>query len=89
MRNTERKKEEKMGMGIGVVRTTVLLFRMTPRFDLEDGWREDGFCLAYDKERAGAARDAVLDIARKHQQGAIFEYVYDDHNKWLVRSTLR
>ena len=88
MRNTERQKEEK-GMEIGVVRTTVLLFRMTLRFDLEDGWREDGFCLAYDKERAGAARDAVLGIARKHQQGAIFEYVYDDHNKWLVRSTLR
>ena len=57
-------------------------------FDLEEGWREDGFCLAFEVALADAARAAVLDIARSHRQGAIFEYSYNSRARCLERLTL-
>jgi len=44
---------------------------------LKEGWREDGFCLAYpasDAAGVDAARTRVLAAARLFRQGAIFEY---------------
>jgi len=38
-------------------------------FDVEEGWREDGFCLAFEKGQAETAREAVLSLARSHLQG--------------------
>lgn len=57
-------------------------------FDLEEGWREDGFCLAFARTDADAARPQVLQLAKKYQQGAIFEYWYDESGKRLWRNTL-
>lgn len=57
-------------------------------FDIKEGWREDGFCLAFDKAEADAGRTAVLSMARRHKQGAIFEYGYDESSETLHRWTL-
>ena len=57
-------------------------------FDLEEGWREDGFCLAFDAARADAGRKAVVELARAHAQGAIFEYEFDAQTPRLLRRTL-
>lgn len=57
-------------------------------FDNDEGWREDGFCLAFDDARMPAARHAVLELARRHDQGAIFEYYYDTRECRLMRRTL-
>ena len=57
-------------------------------FDAGEGWREDGFCLAFDAARMPAARHAVLELARRHDQGAIFEYSYDAGECRLMRRTL-
>lgn len=57
-------------------------------FDLEEGWREDGFCLAFARADADAARHQVLELAKKYDQGAIFQYVYDEGEKRLWRNTL-
>ena len=57
-------------------------------FDADEGWREDGFCLAFDSAHIPAARHAVLELARRHDQGAIFEYSYDAKECRLMRRTL-
>lgn len=47
-------------------------------FNAEEGWREDGFCVAYANEERVYARMAVLKLARKYQQKAIYAYSYQD-----------
>ena len=50
------------------------------RFNRVEGWREDGFCLAFpaaehsrEHRELGMARDAIVAIAIEFKQGAIFE----------------
>jgi len=42
-------------------------------FNLQEAWREDGFCLCF-PGKVDEAREAVLRVAAKFEQGAIFEY---------------
>ena len=57
-------------------------------YSLADGWREDGFCLAFlvpgGEEEADAARAAVAAMAREFGQGAMFEYVKGEEEDSLV-----
>ena len=57
-------------------------------YSLADGWREDGFCLAFlvpgGEEEADAARAAVAAMAREFGQGALFEYVKGETEDSLV-----
>ena len=41
-----------------------------------EGWREDGYTLAFDPEDRDVGRDAVLDLARKYMQAAVYEYAW-------------
>lgn len=43
-------------------------------FNLHEDWREDGFCLTFPSSQVPQARQAILAIAAKFSQGAIFEY---------------
>ena len=43
-------------------------------FGFAEDWREDGFVLAYAPEEAEAARAAVVELAKKYKQGAIYAY---------------
>ena len=55
--------------------------------DLDEGWREDGFVLAYaDAAAAAAARPGVLAAAKAFDQGAIYEY--HERDGALLRRTL-
>jgi len=49
-------------------------------YNLAEGWREDGFCLAYPIEevaRTPSLREAVVNLAKEFRQGAIFQYYPD------------
>jgi len=58
-----------------------------------EGWREDGFCVAYDAvsdgavQRVAAAREVIVGIARQFGQGAIFEYEPSCGNE-IIRLTV-
>ena len=41
---------------------------------LSEGWREDGFCVGFTPEHVHEGRAAIIALATKYQQGAIFEY---------------
>ena len=43
-------------------------------FGFAHDWREDGFVLAYDPEHGDAGEKAVVDLAVKYGQGAIYSY---------------
>ena len=43
-------------------------------FGFAHDWREDGFVLAYDAEHGDAGEKAVVDLAVKYGQGAIYSY---------------
>ena len=43
-------------------------------FGFAHDWREDGFVLAYDAEHGDAGEKAVVDLAVKYGQGAIYAY---------------
>ena len=53
--------------------------------DLDEGWREDGFAVAWPEGDADAARPGVVAAARAFDQGAIYEYAWRDGA--LVRRT--
>lgn len=55
--------------------------------DLEEKWREDGFVLSFDDSRRDEARAEIIAIARKYQQGAIYEYTKTDRGA-LRRKTV-
>ena len=55
-------------------------------FDMETGWREDGFFLVYEYSVCNDhARESVLRIANEFSQGAIFEYAPLDEGSLLLR----
>jgi len=43
-------------------------------FSLSEGWREDGFVLAFSPQDTAGARQAVVKVAEDFEQGAIFAY---------------
>mmetsp|Transcript_43785 Transcript_43785/g.103065 ORF Transcript_43785/g.103065 Transcript_43785/m.103065 type:complete len:304 (-) Transcript_43785:354-1265(-) len=43
-------------------------------WNLAQGWRVEGFCLAYTKPFAAQGREAVMALARKHGQNMVVEY---------------
>ena len=53
--------------------------------DVDEGWREDGFAVAWPEGDADAARPGVVAAARAFDQGAIYEYAWRDGA--LVRRT--
>jgi len=62
----------------------LLALKPTPRavwrsfgFNTKEGWREDGFCVAYATEERVYARKAILKLARKHQQKAVYVYNFE------------
>ena len=61
-------------------------------YNLSEGWREDGFCLAFPADAGGgeldAARAAVAAIAREFGQGAVFEYVKGETEGSMHRTTV-
>lgn len=46
-------------------------------FNAQEGWREEGFSLAYAREERVYARQAVLKLAKKHRQAAVYYYSYE------------
>ena len=71
-------------------------------FGFAEEWREDGFVLAYgdtnqtstadadadDARTVAAAEAAVVELARKYKQGAIYAYRYDANTGALMRRTV-
>ena len=53
-------------------------------------WREDGFCIMFDLQDRLPARLAVVDLARRFGQGAIFDYAPSSESDramvWTYRS---
>lgn len=53
------------------------------------GYRENGFTVAFDEEVAAAARKAVVAVANKYRQGAVYEFRLGPPGSGrLVRSTV-
>jgi hypothetical protein len=44
-------------------------------FGFSRDWREDGFVVAFEETDADAGRDAIVRLAVRYEQGAIYEYV--------------
>ena len=57
-------------------------------YNLAEGWREDGFSLAYPLAAKETARAAVVGLAKRFEQGAIFEYAPGPTSDSLVRTTV-
>lgn len=55
-------------------------------FNAGEGWREDGFSLAFAREERVFARRNVLQLAHKYRQAAIYAYTVQDGQ--LVRETV-
>ena len=55
-------------------------------FHSGEGWRENGFCVAYANEERVFGRMAVLKLARKYRQKAVYAYSYQDGH--IVREVL-
>ena len=55
-------------------------------FNIPEGWREDGFSLAFAPEERLFARNAVLKLAHRFRQAAIYEYSVVDGE--LVREVV-
>jgi len=60
-------------------------------FGFAHDWREDGFVVAYNKKDAQAGEAAIIELAKKYQQGAIYGFTHNhDHgNDGDVVSLLR
>ena len=56
-------------------------------FNLAEGWREDGFSVAYRAEHANAGRKEIMRLANKYRQAAIYSYRVDREGR-LVRSVV-
>lgn len=55
--------------------------------NLEQNWREEGFCVAYTADVVEEARKDILNVAVEFEQGAIFEYKAANDRE-LMRITL-
>mgnify|MGYP002824084048 CR=1 FL=1 len=53
--------------------------------DVTEGWREDGFVLAYEPEDGDAGEKAAVDLAVKYGQGAIYAYSAVNNDAGLLR----
>ena len=47
-------------------------------FNVQEGWREDGFSIAFAPDERVYARMAVLRLAIKHRQAAVYYYRVED-----------
>ena len=47
-------------------------------FNVNEGWRENGFSVAYGYEERVYGRQAILKLARKYRQKAVYMYVFED-----------
>ena len=57
--------------------------------NVDEAWREDGFCVAFaDGGVVARAREAVVALAARHGQGAIFEYTTGEDGATLWRATV-
>jgi nucleoside-triphosphatase THEP1 len=57
--------------------------RRWPSYGFSDGWREDGYVVGFDLEDADEGRRAMVALAVKYAQGAIYEYA------WVSERTMR
>eukprot|EP00315_Gephyrocapsa_oceanica_P055948 CAMPEP_0185489198 /NCGR_PEP_ID=MMETSP1366-20130426/12971_1 /TAXON_ID=38817 /ORGANISM="Gephyrocapsa oceanica, Strain RCC1303" /LENGTH=214 /DNA_ID=CAMNT_0028097757 /DNA_START=1 /DNA_END=645 /DNA_ORIENTATION=- len=57
-------------------------------YNLDEGWREDGFSLAYPLSQTDEGRTAVVALACRFGQGAIFEYAPGPEEDALTRTTV-
>eukprot|EP00241_Pyramimonas_parkeae_P011929 CAMPEP_0114260902 /NCGR_PEP_ID=MMETSP0058-20121206/20779_1 /TAXON_ID=36894 /ORGANISM="Pyramimonas parkeae, CCMP726" /LENGTH=192 /DNA_ID=CAMNT_0001376257 /DNA_START=134 /DNA_END=712 /DNA_ORIENTATION=- len=57
-------------------------------FGFSSEWREDGFSIAFGEEEADSGRDAVVELAQKFKQGAIYEYIPTSSPFELLRKTV-
>ena len=84
---SQRLRRDVYGLFLSIIGTVVLSFRRRLfGFNAKEGWREAGFSVAYDRSAAEAGRNAVLGLARKHQQAAIYEF--NTHEQQLSRAVV-
>ena len=57
-------------------------------FHMVEGWREDGFALSFNENEVAVGRNAVLNLARDFNQGAIYEFKVDEKSGRLFRSVV-
>ena len=58
-------------------------------FGFSKDWREDGFVVAFDLDDADEARAAIVTLARKYEQGAVYEYLpVEKETDVLARKTV-
>ena len=57
-------------------------------FNAHEGWREDGFSIAYAWEERVYGQVAILKLARKYEQAAVYMYSVDKDTGELVREVL-
>lgn len=59
-------------------------------YNLDEGWREDGFGIAFPLEPAAAAtqRQAIVNLAKRFGQGAIFEFAPGETHDSMRRTTV-
>jgi hypothetical protein len=55
-------------------------------FNAQEGWREDGFSLAFAYEERAYARNTMVKLAHKYRQAAIYAYTVEDG--YLVREVV-
>lgn len=68
------------------MRTTPRAWWHTFGFNAAEGWREDGFAVAFANEERVYGRMAVLKLARKYRQKAVYVYSFEDGH--LMREVL-
>eukprot|EP00930_Biecheleria_cincta_P061151 TRINITY_DN46716_c0_g1_i1.p1 TRINITY_DN46716_c0_g1~~TRINITY_DN46716_c0_g1_i1.p1 ORF type:complete len:236 (-),score=47.10 TRINITY_DN46716_c0_g1_i1:125-832(-) len=47
-------------------------------FNVQEGWREDGFSIAFSNKEQIAGRTMVLHLAQKYDQAAIYQFRFED-----------
>lgn len=52
-------------------------------FGAQDDWREEGFVVAYDQLEKESSKDALIDLARKYEQAAIYEFVVEEDDNGI------
>lgn len=75
--------------------TDISELRVEPRawwhsfgFNEREGWREEGFSVAFATEERLFARQAMLKLAKKHRQAALYAYAYDKAENTVVRELI-
>ena len=47
-------------------------------FNEREGWREEGFSIAFAREERVFAREAMLKLAKRHRQAALYAYAFEE-----------